>query len=1115
MLSKFLFIGLGGSGGKTLQFLHQNLDLRLKSVNKPMPKAWQFLWFDVPSTPDLLDPGSGVKPLPNKYYQALGGGGLDYVTIDDALVTKGGDIHNEMAQWSPDPSRVAVPISLGAGQFRAVGRVVTMSKYEEIGRKIDLAMSDIDSTGVDAELRQLAKALNIPIEDDATSRHPQIVIVCSLAGGSGAGSIIDVSDIVRAKVTNKENWKNSESVGLLYTPDVFEGEVEGSNIEANSLFALSEIVNGFFDSKPGVRPESDLLPQFGIEKPSKTQRGPDWPFLIGKSNGKITFDEPQDIFRNTGRLLSSWCLDPKITNEIAFNTLGNWPANCLNYIKKNNTGLFHSVSNNDGQPTTPPYVFQSMGYSSVSLGREYFREYSIQRLSKKIILHLARAHWTNQVDSGNISVNQALEEQTEALYGHFKKTSGLNEKGEDNNDITDSIRSPNHKSNYKKFAQDIVSFATEGKSQQQISTWMVDVTNSYNQFVSKYRALAIQEQKSQAEIWCKSIEQNLINHIINSISESNVGAAVTLKLIERLELELKETIVDLNNEISNFKRWASSYKEEISAVIEKIGDSNKIDPSHQVWDELKLRLERPLSWNSEYSLREISIELVQELQKGFFPSIKRTVREVLELAELALDSGSYEGKEVALWSESTPTDALKPSKNEVTIESWKEFEKIYGEIVVRIYKNKTNSSLEAENLLIQDIIKGTYKENKFIKVEERWVPENTDFKDDSLPPKVGKYSSKSNWYEIKSSVESVVVDREGEFGRYIDEPLDQYLSLKKSGSQKELAYRTDAFIKALTEGLDMARPQIQVDTQFHQKVHGSKPNIELIVSAISLTEPSVKERTINAMLPYFNNDERKVENLFQSDPYSKSIQFFATFESAKDITVYQSLWEPLMKSWYKNKENLHALDDMWQWKRSRELLHSVPLQQEVINSMIAGFFTASRLDQLEILDKDTFKEVKIYSKNLEKMVSFPVPLIYPFPKAADLLASILLSLPLALGAFTFQSEENSLEPYKRLIELGKDGSNQIGSYQTVNQEIKSYLTKDKQIDEEKLNKLKEDLKKYKANYSNLRTAPLIQAGVYRRFPSLGWELSVRVSTILTKMIEALDKLDKEDSSQYI
>ena len=75
-LGRYLFIGLGGSGGKTLQYLHNNLSLKLASVNKPMPKGWQFLWFDVPQNPDSLESGSGIKPLPEKYYVPLTNIGL-------------------------------------------------------------------------------------------------------------------------------------------------------------------------------------------------------------------------------------------------------------------------------------------------------------------------------------------------------------------------------------------------------------------------------------------------------------------------------------------------------------------------------------------------------------------------------------------------------------------------------------------------------------------------------------------------------------------------------------------------------------------------------------------------------------------------------------------------------------------------------------------------------------------------------------------------------------------------------------------------------------------------------------------------------------------------------
>ena len=70
--------------------------------------------------------------------------------------------------------------------------------------------------------------------------------------------------------------------------------------------------------------------------------------------------------------------------------------------------------------------------------------------------------------------------------------------------------------------------------------------------------------------------------------------------------------------------------------------------------------------------------------------------------------------------------------------------------------------------------------------------ENTDFKDRSAPPQHGNYESTSDLFEIKSRVESFILNKEGDFGRYIEQPLDDYLSEKNAGSFKELSERTDS-----------------------------------------------------------------------------------------------------------------------------------------------------------------------------------------------------------------------------------------------------------------------------------------------------------------------------------
>ena len=46
MFSRYLFIGLGGSGGKTLRFLKRDLlqMMQEKGIDEPrIPDAWQFL----------------------------------------------------------------------------------------------------------------------------------------------------------------------------------------------------------------------------------------------------------------------------------------------------------------------------------------------------------------------------------------------------------------------------------------------------------------------------------------------------------------------------------------------------------------------------------------------------------------------------------------------------------------------------------------------------------------------------------------------------------------------------------------------------------------------------------------------------------------------------------------------------------------------------------------------------------------------------------------------------------------------------------------------------------------------------------------------------------------
>ena len=71
-----------------------------------------------------------------------------------------------------------------------------------------------------------------------------VFIISSLAGGSGAGLLMEVCDIIRAL----DDSLGEETFAILYTPEVFESLASGSigGVQPNALAAVSEVLNGYW-----------------------------------------------------------------------------------------------------------------------------------------------------------------------------------------------------------------------------------------------------------------------------------------------------------------------------------------------------------------------------------------------------------------------------------------------------------------------------------------------------------------------------------------------------------------------------------------------------------------------------------------------------------------------------------------------------------------------------------------------------------------------------------------------------------------------------------------------------------------------------------------------------
>jgi hypothetical protein len=148
MLRPFLLVGVGGSGGKTLRALKQTLELELmqRGWTGGWPKAWQLLHVDSPTN---QDGASFPAPfLPTEYYQGLVTTGTAYKQAYGAVALPGkipSELLPDVEKPLPSANEVKIPIALGAGQYRAIGRTIVLAKLSEVRQAAAAAISRMNS----------------------------------------------------------------------------------------------------------------------------------------------------------------------------------------------------------------------------------------------------------------------------------------------------------------------------------------------------------------------------------------------------------------------------------------------------------------------------------------------------------------------------------------------------------------------------------------------------------------------------------------------------------------------------------------------------------------------------------------------------------------------------------------------------------------------------------------------------------------------------------------------------------------------------------------------------------------------------------------------------------
>ena len=1037
MLRPFLVLGLGGSGGKTLQVLKDGLLLQLRQAgwtSDDLPLAWQLLQIDVPPVSgefhaDLPDPLKGDQ------YLGLATPGVTYEAVDKSFTerTNANQLAREAAAgWKPRAEFVTVPIERGAGQFRAIGRMLTTFHLASINRAIQAAITRMQGLDAVAELQHVARLL---AEDDAgASKSPVAVVVSSIAGGTGAGMFMDVCDVLRM---TGDTWCD-ESVAILYTPDVFDElrEQARTGVRPNALGSLSEILAGFWDVDGFSEDEQAMLSLFAGLTPQEgiSRIGPRFPFLVGRSNGSVVFEHQNDSYRSMGRALSAWMTSAKVQTQMDSYVSGNWPTS---------TGLA------DVMPFKAPgqeQPFESMGFARVGLGRDRFQQYAAERLARSAIDRLLAGHMENLDIDDHRSSDQVRQDLVERVQAEFIAASGL--------DYTlDQVRqSVLDDEGFKRLHNGVVDELIKSvfDADHTLSAEVVeqrgrDSMGSFEKlWEQRYRA----HYEQQLRAWSEQAQGRFVDFALQQSSLR--GIPVTEDLIRRLS----DRIVN-KGVVQRIREGADAMRVQVGSVgVLDTAVNKTVSPdspeARQIVSESANRFTRRMYSEALYAFADLLLD--------FQRNVIVPAGDALRAAQTDLKYRATD-KRARSWpqrNDRNVPDRHRPTPNERVLLSHTDFDAaMKGLLRQQFEQGRRQGSIDDETAidravwaLVTQQEPGVPSVRELLEKGRKWVPENPVARPDANAMTSGPLSITIDLRPdlLRHRAQLLLTEPQTPIGRFMSMTMAEYFSDQVKADY--LAPRLQALRAELAEALRAASPMVSISPRALNAVHAMPRMDEVrVFSGIPFPKGSQAHAVAEDVLTAFGMDEAARSAAFDTSAAANAhLDIFTVLATPVEAAVVDSLTEPIKSEWDKAAATgERAMEDFWRFRRTRPLPQAVPMAPTVRAAMVRGWFTAMVLGQIiDELDPTSGQgTLAVFGPGFGQVdgefLRFSTPLlISPRAGRGDRVAGVLKSAVLAM----LEANAGNMEPtkaYARLRQLGESGTRDIRTYSSLNIELRNWI----------------------------------------------------------------------------
>ena len=1150
-MRKVLVVGLGGSGAKTLSLMMDELLADLKSnyswQSDLLPECWRFVSIDVPQVAASLG-GKLSLPIDQKggKYQGLAqDASTKYSSYEKLAYRKFEQAHEpsaghyalqEYARWRADDSfGDGIDVTGGAGAHRAIGRVMTIANSDKIYSFLKAnvtALMASDAAGV-----ELSQVLGTTWQ---AGQSPLILIVSSMAGGSGASMLIDVADLLNALSAEIQGFKGDQTAAFVYTPEVF-GSIDAVSTSGGGI-ALATISELLSVRSMGTAPWSEsyvtwktLLPTLQVpDRAVSSGRGPFLTFPIGATTGGIPFGTgPEDVYRGFARVLTPLLTDEKQQFEFHEYVTVNYPKHLLTQAK-DSTGLAGPVRKHGAGVQTHPVFFGGFGSSKLGTGRSRYREYAAQRIARRAVEVLVNGFADPLNPEGNPTALKAR--AAENFASQFFQIVNLD--GRHSGEATFTI--PNVLSNVLKNRANIEALAMD-----QISKVapMLQGETSGEQGVNGFIRNWTSEEGNRLEVAKQVAADALVewsNQVLNNIEKAYMAAISVygLEVAEQLLTQLGNSLTQLHATVPEKAAFESAPRDLVNKFLGAMKGSAKVN-----WGQHRQGLDKNLTDIIEGLVKnkvaELLREVLPELANQVLEQLKKSGKSLLadlqsELSALpiVISTAAYREAPVDQWPTSDHVPGyFEPAVNEVLLTKTNTFAATFKEHL-STETGKDPAQFEAalkeaaQQVILRAHMPKGAEEMKFFTTWDHSVLNNVthphvvrtnEWKPSRIsnPPTLPAFQLKLSTRQLLSFANKWIGVNQSAFDQYCKMPLSTWIT-QSNGNENALK-------QLLEEAINFAKPLVTIDDGaarfFHDHTMGA--NLEFVFSKLPFAENSTTVTQLTA-----NKSQQFVSAIKDAcDPAADrtEITIFSRFESFYYPWAMESLTAPIRKAYetLRTKGNQSAF---WLLQRSRTLPQALPVGQDVIDAMLRGYFIGRITGRIQIEGQIVKIFVQPDASKAGHWVEFSKDLLGDKKlglrnggESTDRLnipAILLESLPLALVK-VYGSSHESMTPYLELFRLGKnlknlgygvrsDAKTELDEWFVGGSEFKALTKSEPKSDElkaEASQMLKDWIKVSQDQWNN----PPSQSNFYD-FEIFG-EIAPNIISACTELIDELNRTD--------